>query len=66
MSKQSYESWIWDSSDLIQCKNTLSSLLIEGHDESVIRGLDFGSLDVDGVIDEYNEYQLNRWESQNC
>jgi hypothetical protein len=66
MSKVSFKNWSWDTTDLIQCKNTLSSLLIEGHDESVIRGLDFGSLDVDGVIDEDNEYQLNAYEAEHC
>ena len=50
---QYHGGWSWDRTDLLQCKNALNGLLLDGVDERVLYTLDFGSLNVAAVIDEY-------------
>ena len=49
--KQSYQSFSWDTDDLLQCKNTVIAMIILGISEEVILSLYFGNLDVTDVID---------------
>jgi hypothetical protein len=49
-----YKGISWNKEDLISSKQALLILLKEGISEEEIHTLDFGSLDVDAIIDEYN------------
>ena len=49
--KQSFQSFIWDTDDLLQCKNTVIAMIIAEISEDIIFSLDFGNLDVADVID---------------
>ena len=48
-----YRGITWNSADLFACKQACLMLIKMDVELSVLRTLDFGSLDVDGVFEEY-------------
>jgi hypothetical protein len=50
--KQQFKGVSWDASDLISCKQAVGILAGMGVGEEELLTLDFGSLDVLGVIEE--------------
>ena len=58
--RQYFKDYSWDSSNLQSCKQAFLNLYKEGFSFEELSSLDFGNLDLSGVLDE--EFGEDGWE----